>query len=128
MIARAWHGRTARADADVHGDLYRAVVLPHPDRVEGHAGAGLPRRDDGGEVESVSITRCASMGAVRAFAGPDHHLAVSPGARRLLSRPDRRCGHDAGAISRAGVPRDPPPRDAEAAPAEPRARSGAEQP
>ena len=94
MIARLWHGWTSPANADAYEALLRTKILPGIHRVAGHEGAYLMRRDAGNEVEFVTLTFFASMDAVRAFAGPDHEVAVvPPEARKLLSRFDQRSVH-----------------------------------
>ena len=51
-------------------------------------------RQDGAEVEFVTITRFDDMAAVRAFAGEDYELAViAPDARPLLTHYDARSVH-----------------------------------
>jgi heme-degrading monooxygenase HmoA len=94
MIARLWHGWTTPANADAYEALLRTKILPGIHRVQGHEGAYLMRRDSGNEVEFVTLTFFTSMDAVRAFAGPDHEVAVvPPEARELLSRFDHRAVH-----------------------------------
>jgi heme-degrading monooxygenase HmoA len=91
MIARVWHGRTTQENADEYQDLLGRTILPGIDRVRGFRGAELLRRELGDEVEFVTITRFASLDAVREFAGDDYDLAViSDEAHRLLSRFDER--------------------------------------
>ena len=85
MLARVWHGRTTRANADAYQELLGATILPGIDRVRGFRGAELLRRDVGDEVEFITITRFASLDAVRDFAGDDYEQAViSDEAQRLL--------------------------------------------
>ena len=94
MIARVWKGWATPDGADGYAAYYREEVLPGLSRIEGFSGAELLRRDDGDEVEFVSITRFESMAAVRAFAGDNPDVAVvTPHARQLLSRFDSTCAH-----------------------------------
>ncbi len=94
MIARVWRGRASRPNAEAYETLFRTTILPGLRRVGGFRGAHLLRRVAGEEVELVTITCFESIEAVRAFAGADYERAVvSPQARRLLSRFDRRCAH-----------------------------------
>ncbi len=94
MIARVWHGWTARRNADAYERHFRTTVLPELHRLDGFEGAQLLRRQDGEEVEFVAITYFDSMEAVHRFAGPDHTVAViAEEARRVLSRYDRRAEH-----------------------------------
>jgi heme-degrading monooxygenase HmoA len=89
-----WHGWTSREHADAYEQLLRTDVLPGIARVDGYAGAHLLRRDDGDEVEFVTMTWFTSLEAVRAFAGEDYTKAViAPGAHGLLSHWDERSVH-----------------------------------
>ena len=91
MIARIWRGRTTRENADAYQELLATTVLPGIDRIGGFRGAELYRRDAGDEVEFMTITRFASLDAVRGFAGDDYEQAViSDDAHRLLSSWDER--------------------------------------
>ena len=91
MIARVWRGRTPRENADAYQELLATTILPGIDRVQGFRGAELFRRDDGEEVEFMTITRFASLEAVREFAGEDYEQAViSEEAHGLLSSFDER--------------------------------------
>jgi heme-degrading monooxygenase HmoA len=91
VIARVWRGRTPRENADAYQELLATTILPGIDRVQGFRGAELFRRDDGEEVEFMTITRFASLEAVREFAGEDYERAViSDEADRLLSSFDER--------------------------------------
>ena len=91
MIARVWHGRTTRENADAYQELLATTILPGIDRINGFRGAELYRRDAGNEVEFITITRFASLDAVREFAGDDYERAViSDEAHRLLSSWDER--------------------------------------
>ena len=91
MIARVWRGRTTRENAPAYEELLGTTVLPGIDRVTGFRGAELFRRDLGDEVEFMTVTRFASLDAVREFAGEDYEQAViSDEAHRLLSSFDER--------------------------------------
>jgi heme-degrading monooxygenase HmoA len=91
VIARLWHGRTTRENADAYQELLGTTILPGIDRVSGFRGGELLRREVGDEVEFVTITRFASLDAVREFAGDDYEQAVvSEDAHRLLSSFDER--------------------------------------
>jgi heme-degrading monooxygenase HmoA len=89
-----WHGWTSRENADAYERMLRTTILPGIHRVAGYRGADLLRRDDGSEVEFVTITHFDSMDAVRAFAGADYETPViHPEAQGLLSRYDARSTH-----------------------------------
>jgi antibiotic biosynthesis monooxygenase (ABM) superfamily enzyme len=94
MIARIWHGWTRPENADRYEAFLRATMFPSMHRVGGFRGVDLLRRDEGGEIAFVTITRFDSLDAVRAFAGDDYEAAVvEPEARALLSRFDDRSVH-----------------------------------
>ena len=96
MISRIWHGWARRDNADAYEQLLRSEVLPGIEtrRIDGFLGAHLLRRDDGEEVEFVTICWFDSLEAVRTFAGSDYERAVvPPAARALLSRFDDRSAH-----------------------------------
>jgi hypothetical protein len=94
MIARIWHGWTARGNADVYETLLRTQILPGIERVPGYCGAWLLRRDRSLDVEFVTLTLFESLGAVRRFAGDDYEAAVvPPEAQALLERFDVRSVH-----------------------------------
>ncbi|MDQ3823375.1 MAG: antibiotic biosynthesis monooxygenase [Actinomycetota bacterium] len=94
MIARIWHGWTTRANADAYEALLRSEVLPGiEDRSAGFVGAYV-LRDDGEEVEFVTVTLWETADAIRAFAGEHYERAVvPPEARALLARFDERSRH-----------------------------------
>jgi heme-degrading monooxygenase HmoA len=94
MISRIWHGWTTKANAGAYENLLRQEVLPGVHRVQGFKGAQLLRRDDGDEVEFVTITLFDSVEAVKEFAGKDYEVAVVPvHARKLLAHFDARSVH-----------------------------------
>jgi antibiotic biosynthesis monooxygenase (ABM) superfamily enzyme len=62
--------------------------------IPGYRGIELFRRQDGSEVEFVTLMRFDSIEAVQAFAGEDYETAVVPAAARaLLNRFDGRSAH-----------------------------------
>jgi len=96
MIGRIWHGWTTRANADAYERLLKSEVFTGiaARRIEGYRGIQLLRREDGDEVEFVTMMRFESLEAVRAFAGDDYEQAVvPPEARALLLRFDQRSQH-----------------------------------
>ena len=96
MITRIWHGWTSPANADAYETLLRREIFTGivGRRIEGFRGIDLVRRAHGNEVEFVTIMWFDSIEAVRAFAGPDHEVAVvPPAARALLARYDARSAH-----------------------------------
>ena len=94
MIGRLWHGWAKPEHADAYERLLRAEVLPGIDRIDGHRGAFVLRRDDGSRIEFVTLTLWDDLDAVRAFAGDDYELAVvPPEARALLDDFEERSAH-----------------------------------
>lgn len=93
-IMRIWHGWTSPQNANTYEALLRNEVLPGIHRIDGYGGAFLLRRDDGAEVEFITITTWTSWEAIERFAGEGHTGAVVPErARALLSRFDEHSEH-----------------------------------
>ena len=71
MIARIWHGWTKPADAKAYEKLLRGEIFPSiaARKIEGYRGAELFVRENGNEVEFVTLLRFDSMDAVTEFAG-----------------------------------------------------------
>jgi antibiotic biosynthesis monooxygenase (ABM) superfamily enzyme len=89
MIARIWHGRTKPADAKAYEKLLRDEIFPSiaARKIEGYRGAELFIREDGDEVEFVTLLRFECMDAVKEFAGPDPSTPVIfPKAEALITR------------------------------------------
>ena len=89
MIARIWHGWTKPADAKAYEKLLRDEIFPSiaARKIEGYRGAELFIREDGNEVEFVTLLRFDSMDAVTEFAGPETSKPVIfPKAEALITR------------------------------------------
>ena len=89
MIARIWHGWTKPADAKAYETLLREEIFPSivARKIEGYHGAELFIRDEGEEVEFVTLLRFDSMDAVTQFAGFDASKPVIyPKAEALITR------------------------------------------
>ena len=85
-VMRLWRGTTAAADADLYFRHVTTKVLPTLRRLTGHLGSMVLRRDAGGQVEFLVITRWRSLDSIRAFAGSDPKVAVvDPEARAVLT-------------------------------------------
>ena len=117
MISRVWHGWTKPEDADEYERMLRTDILPGIHRVPGYRGAYLFRRDDGDEVEFVTITQFEDMEAVRGFAGDDYtRPVIHRSAQQILTRFDERSAHYETILTPADVLRlvasDRQPRDA----------------
>jgi antibiotic biosynthesis monooxygenase (ABM) superfamily enzyme len=96
MIARIWHGWTKLEKAKAYEDMLRGEIFPRiaARNIEGYRGAELFIREDGDEVEFVTLLRFDSMDAVKEFAGPDEDKPVIyPKAEALLTRMDERSRH-----------------------------------
>jgi len=92
MIARIWHGWTTAADAKTYEKLLRDEIFPAitTRNIAGYRGGELFIREDGKEVEFVTLLRFDSLDAVREFAGPDESKPVIyPKAEPLLTRMER---------------------------------------
>ena len=72
MIARIWHGWTKPADAKTYEKLLRDEIFPSiaARKIEGYHGAELFVREDGDEVEFVTLLRFDSMDAVNGICRP----------------------------------------------------------
>ena len=95
MIARVWRGSTKPGDdADAYENMLKPELLPGIGKVSGYKGSHLLRREDGDEVEFVTIILWDSVEAIRAFAGPDYETSIIPEERRkYLSRHDAKAKH-----------------------------------
>ena len=96
MIARIWHGWTKPENAKAYEDMLRDEIFPGiaGRKIEGYHDAELFIRDDGEEVEFVTLLRFDSMKAVKEFAGEDQSKPVIyPKAEALLTRMDQRSQH-----------------------------------
>jgi antibiotic biosynthesis monooxygenase (ABM) superfamily enzyme len=92
MIARIWHGWTKPADAKVYEKMLRNEIFPGiaARNISGYHGAELFIREDGNEVEFVTLLRFDSMEGVKEFAGADESRPVIfPGVEELLTRMKR---------------------------------------
>jgi antibiotic biosynthesis monooxygenase (ABM) superfamily enzyme len=89
MIARIWHGWTKPEDAKAYEKLLRDEIFPSiaAQKIEGYCGAELFIREDGDEVEFVTLLRFDSMDAVTEFAGAEASKPVIfPKAEALITR------------------------------------------
>jgi antibiotic biosynthesis monooxygenase (ABM) superfamily enzyme len=103
MIARIWHGWTKRADANAYEDMLRDEIFSSiaARKITGYRRAELFIREDGDEVEFVTLLRFDSIDAVREFAGADEGKPVIYSkAEALLTRMDERSRHYRVAVGR----------------------------
>jgi antibiotic biosynthesis monooxygenase (ABM) superfamily enzyme len=92
MIARIWHGWTRPADAKAYENMLRNEIFSSiaARKIPGYHGAELFIREDGNEIEFVTLLRFDSMEGVKEFAGADEtRPVIYPGAERLLTRMER---------------------------------------
>jgi heme-degrading monooxygenase HmoA len=94
VIARIWHGYTKPEHADAYEAMLKPELLPGISEVKGYKGSYLLRRNEGDEVEFITIMLWDSIDAIRAFAGPDYETSVVPEERRkYLLRHDAKSAH-----------------------------------
>jgi antibiotic biosynthesis monooxygenase (ABM) superfamily enzyme len=96
MIARVWHGWTKSADAAAYEEMLRNEIFPAiaARKIKGYRGAELFTREDGDEVEFVTLLRFESIEGVQEFAGADEAKPVIyPEAEPLLVRMAERSQH-----------------------------------
>ena len=96
MISRIWHGWTTLENADVYESLLKSEIFQgiQGREIKGYKGIHLLRRDQGDEVEFVTIMWFDDTESVRSFAGEDYEVAVVPKkARAVLSHFNERSQH-----------------------------------
>ena len=76
MIVREWRGRAEPQRAEAYPKHFREKVARELRSIGGFLGAELVRREAGGKIEFVVLTRWRSAEAIRAFAGHDADKAV----------------------------------------------------
>ena len=89
MIARIWRGWTKRSDAKTYENMLRDEIFPSiaARNIKGYRGARLFMREDGDEMEFVTLLRFDSMDGVKEFAGSDESKPVIfPGVEKLITR------------------------------------------
>ena len=89
MIARLWRGRASRESADAYVRHFTESVAPGLDRLAGHRGAYLLKRETAGRIEFLAVSLWDSLAAIRGFAGTyPERAVVEPEARAVLSEAD----------------------------------------
>ena len=89
MIGRIWHGWTKPEDANAYEKMLRDEIFPSiaARKIEGYRGAKLFVREDGDEVEFVTLLRFDSLDSVAEFAGPEANKPVIfPKAEAFITR------------------------------------------
>lgn len=69
MIARIWHGRTARSRADEYAEFVSGRAIPDYRSVAGNRDVCILRRDEGDVTHFLTLTFWDSEAAIRGFAG-----------------------------------------------------------
>jgi len=103
MIARIWHGWTKPQHAKTYEEMLRNQIFPGiaQRNIKGYQGAELFIREDGDEVEFLTLLRFESLEGVREFAGENQSKPVIyPKAEALLTRMDECSQHYRIVISR----------------------------
>jgi antibiotic biosynthesis monooxygenase (ABM) superfamily enzyme len=94
VITRLWRGWTSAENADPYERFLLEELYPSMRGITGFRGADVLRRQEGGDVAFVTLTRFESVAAVIAFAGEDYEVPVlEPQALALLSRYEERAAH-----------------------------------
>jgi heme-degrading monooxygenase HmoA len=94
MIGRMWRGWTKPENADAYEQVFRTVVLPELNEVDGCKEAYLFRREVNDEVEFAVLTIFESLVAVQSFAGEHYESAVmSPEAKQALKHFEEHATH-----------------------------------
>ena len=95
MIGRIWHGWTKPPNAEAYQRYLEGEILPDiQSRKEGFKGAYVLRREDGEQVEFLTLMLWDSMEAIQTLVGEDHEAAYLPDEeRRLLDRFEERVVH-----------------------------------
>jgi heme-degrading monooxygenase HmoA len=94
VVARIWHGYTKPEHAAAYEAMLKPELLPGIGGVRGYEGSYLLRRNEGSEVEFITIILWESIDAIRAFAGQDYETSIVPEERRkYLSRHDAKAVH-----------------------------------
>jgi len=94
MIVRSWHATATAEGAAAYREHFTDSVLPELQRIDGHQGAYLLRRDHDGQVELQVLTLWESLEAIRGFAGASLDRAVvEPVAQAALVTYDTTVTH-----------------------------------
>lgn len=95
-IKRIWHGWTTPENAETYENLLHDEVFPSIEEkgISGYRGIELLRRDQGDEVEYVTIMTFDSLQSVIDFQGEDYQRCYVPdAAQQVLKRWDRTSAH-----------------------------------
>src|SRR5258706_3220026 len=97
MIARIWHGRTSRENAEEYERLLREEVLLEIAKrsIPGYKGAEIFIREaESDEVEFITLLRFETLDGVKTFAGKDYETPViPPESKKLLKHHSEKSRH-----------------------------------
>jgi antibiotic biosynthesis monooxygenase (ABM) superfamily enzyme len=96
MIKRIWHGFTTVDKAEEYESLLKNKIIPGiaERSIPGYRGISVLRRENGDEIEFITIMQFDSLESVRGFVGDDYEVAHVPAeARAVLKRFDERSQH-----------------------------------
>jgi heme-degrading monooxygenase HmoA len=69
MIARIWHGMTARTKADEYADFLNARAIPDYRGTQGNLAVHVLRRDEDARTHFITLTFWESLETIKGFAG-----------------------------------------------------------
>ena len=75
MIARIWHGRTAKSNYEAYSEFLKRIAVPDYEKTTGFKGLRFLRTVIGNEAHFQLITFWESLEAVKNFAGADYEKA-----------------------------------------------------
>jgi len=96
MICRIWRGWTTPSNAAAYESVVRGEVIPGIEAMDiaGFRHIDLMRRDDGDEVEFVTVMWFDDIDSIKRFIGEDYASSHVPAAARaVLARFDDRSAH-----------------------------------
>jgi heme-degrading monooxygenase HmoA len=94
MIARIWRGPVPKAKKDAYVDYIERTGLADYARIPGNRGVYLLLKDEGDEVEFITLTFWEGWDAIKAFAGEDVVKArYYPEDKDFLTRFDETVEH-----------------------------------
>jgi heme-degrading monooxygenase HmoA len=93
-IVRAWRARAPLSNPEGYPRHFRTNVIPHLEAIDGFLGASLLGRRRQDDIEFLVLTRWATLGVIKAFAGSDIARAVvEPAAIAVLASFDETVRH-----------------------------------
>ena len=96
MIKRIWHGWTTRENAYKYFEVLTSKVIPSIEekKIPGYREIEVLRKDNGDEIEFITIITFDSIQNVIDFQGEDYTRSYVPDvAQAVLKRWDNHCSH-----------------------------------